>query len=600
MTTRDTAVATNSQDDAISSSSSVSSCSSCDVTAAATPIAHIHDASAQQTPDGDAPEMQATPESADEGNVGNLSAASSSGELPPRLTSSAAVIHVAEVVPDEYKCPITREIMRDPVCASDGHTYERMAIEEWVLFNSSRKKAVISPKTQLPLSNHDLRPNYSIRSLIAGMQHPRAHPSTGSSRNPTDDDGDDDLDGGCLSSAMKQQLLDAPDVMTLKMNKSFLGLVRVIKHCNLSERSKAARAIGALAYKNAENRRGIEQAGGVPALIELLKDSHAEGKNAAAVAIMNLAVANGLEIQIAEGGGIPLLVDLLQCGDSNGRRLAAGALRNLAAADQLETPIARAGGITALIKLLQDGSSEGKRQAAGALRNLAIGSEHCKHTITQEHGILPLIQLLQDGSDEAKREAAAALSTVAYKNNKNKQVITDFGGIPPLIQLLQDGSHPEGRTNAAGALRNLAVGSKDRSHLIMKKGGIPPLIQLLNSSDEATKRESVAVCRNLMVESDACIQGIVQAGGISPLMDLIQNGSEEAKKEAAAALVTIIIDGDSKSPKHQYLQDVLNAAPDGTLPPQVAEFLQVQRSNNFHGAKNGGSGHPGVRICVIT
>lgn len=33
---------------------------------------------------------------------------------------------------DEFSCPITRELMRDPVIAADGHTYDREAIEMWL------------------------------------------------------------------------------------------------------------------------------------------------------------------------------------------------------------------------------------------------------------------------------------------------------------------------------------------------------------------------------------------------------------------------------------------------------------------------------------
>ena len=33
---------------------------------------------------------------------------------------------------EEYFCPITCEIMEDPVVAADGHTYERTAIAEWL------------------------------------------------------------------------------------------------------------------------------------------------------------------------------------------------------------------------------------------------------------------------------------------------------------------------------------------------------------------------------------------------------------------------------------------------------------------------------------
>ena len=48
-------------------------------------------------------------------------------------------------VPHEFLCPITLDIMTDPVCTCDGHTYERSAIEEHL------RKSNISPKTGLPL-----------------------------------------------------------------------------------------------------------------------------------------------------------------------------------------------------------------------------------------------------------------------------------------------------------------------------------------------------------------------------------------------------------------------------------------------------------------
>lgn len=34
-------------------------------------------------------------------------------------------------LPSEFLCPITHGLMRDPVRASDGHVYERLAIERW-------------------------------------------------------------------------------------------------------------------------------------------------------------------------------------------------------------------------------------------------------------------------------------------------------------------------------------------------------------------------------------------------------------------------------------------------------------------------------------
>lgn len=33
---------------------------------------------------------------------------------------------------DEFLCPITYELFREPVVACDGHTYEKAAIEKWL------------------------------------------------------------------------------------------------------------------------------------------------------------------------------------------------------------------------------------------------------------------------------------------------------------------------------------------------------------------------------------------------------------------------------------------------------------------------------------
>ena len=77
------------------------------------------------------------------------------------FTSSA--IATAEP-PDEFVCPITHDVMEDPVVAADGHTYERAAIERWVA------KKLMSPKTGGVLGSATIFPNHSIRSQIREWQ----------------------------------------------------------------------------------------------------------------------------------------------------------------------------------------------------------------------------------------------------------------------------------------------------------------------------------------------------------------------------------------------------------------------------------------------
>ena len=60
---------------------------------------------------------------------------------------------------ESITCPITGDIMKDPVQGNDGHTYERTAIMKWLSQNP------ISPQTRDPMSISDLKVNASIRFL---------------------------------------------------------------------------------------------------------------------------------------------------------------------------------------------------------------------------------------------------------------------------------------------------------------------------------------------------------------------------------------------------------------------------------------------------
>ncbi|OFW84142.1 MAG: hypothetical protein A3G78_07820 [Alphaproteobacteria bacterium RIFCSPLOWO2_12_FULL_42_29] len=67
--------------------------------------------------------------------------------------------------PNEHLCPITLEVMEDPVVAADGHSYERTAILEYFRRWGA---AASSPLTGLPLPNQSLFDNLALRTLIKG------------------------------------------------------------------------------------------------------------------------------------------------------------------------------------------------------------------------------------------------------------------------------------------------------------------------------------------------------------------------------------------------------------------------------------------------
>ena len=72
-------------------------------------------------------------------------------------------------MPQSFLCPITAEIMADPVSTLDGFSYEREAIAEW--FASGQRT---SPMTGAPLQREELVPNHALRAAI--QQYVEEHP----------------------------------------------------------------------------------------------------------------------------------------------------------------------------------------------------------------------------------------------------------------------------------------------------------------------------------------------------------------------------------------------------------------------------------------
>lgn len=86
-----------------------------------------------------------------------------------------------------FICPITQELMIDPVIDPDGNSYERQAIEGWLQQNGT------SPITRAPLSRADLRPNRALKQAIDEYRHSlepaasaRASSATATALKPTE------------------------------------------------------------------------------------------------------------------------------------------------------------------------------------------------------------------------------------------------------------------------------------------------------------------------------------------------------------------------------------------------------------------------------
>mmetsp|Transcript_2878 Transcript_2878/g.4380 ORF Transcript_2878/g.4380 Transcript_2878/m.4380 type:complete len:177 (-) Transcript_2878:112-642(-) len=70
--------------------------------------------------------------------------------------------------PPEFYCPISHEIMKDPVMCADGHTYERSHIAKWLSRHNT------SPITNEILRHNDLVTNFALKGIVESLTTTKA------------------------------------------------------------------------------------------------------------------------------------------------------------------------------------------------------------------------------------------------------------------------------------------------------------------------------------------------------------------------------------------------------------------------------------------
>ena len=71
-----------------------------------------------------------------------------------------------EPIYDSFVCPLTKQVMRDPVTLENGQTFEREAIEKWFKECRDSGRKLVCPLTLKELRSTDLNPSMALRHTI--------------------------------------------------------------------------------------------------------------------------------------------------------------------------------------------------------------------------------------------------------------------------------------------------------------------------------------------------------------------------------------------------------------------------------------------------
>ena len=297
-----------------------------------------------------------------------------------------------------------------------------------------------------------------------------------------------------------------------------------------SMQKELASALWSMSADNPENQTAIAEAGSISILIELLRlkteGGSPEVHGDAAGALWSLAAdANNRKI-VADAGGIVALVGLLRHGNQGAQETSAGAVHSLALRSQNRVAISDAGGIPQLVHLFEVGSPEAQDQAAGALKELVTNNSVNQSAVARE-----LVAMLSGkSSSEAQEQVTKLLRNLALDPD-NRASIAQAGAIPQLARQLRDGM-PGGQEMAASALSQIALKSAGHRVQVTQE-----LVVLLGSPTPAVRGRAAEALRDMNAEAGADSRmSIAMAGGIDRFVSLLKDGSVEAQEYALSSL----------------------------------------------------------------
>uniref|UniRef100_A0A0E0A3T4 RING-type E3 ubiquitin transferase n=1 Tax=Oryza glumipatula TaxID=40148 RepID=A0A0E0A3T4_9ORYZ len=342
-------------------------------------------------------------------------------------TRSASIKHRSPIIPDEFRCPISLELMQDPVIVSSGQTYERSCIQKWL--DSGHKTC---PKTQQPLSHTSLTPNFVLKSLISQWCEANGIELPKNKQNSRD------------KKAAKSSDYDHAGLVSL-MNRLRSG--------NQDEQRAAAGEIRLLAKRNVNNRICIAETGAIPLLVNLLSSSDPRTQEHAVTALLNLSIHENNKASIVDSHAIPKIVEVLKTGSMETRENAAATLFSLSVVDENKgnkVRAVKAGIVIHLMNFLVDPTG-GMIDEALSLLSILAGNPEGKIVIAQSEPIPPLVEVIKTGSPR-NRENAAAILWLLCSADTEQTLAAKAAGVEDALKELSETGTDRAKRKASSIL----------------------------------------------------------------------------------------------------------------------------------------------------
>ncbi|KAJ7966983.1 RING-type E3 ubiquitin transferase [Quillaja saponaria] len=342
-------------------------------------------------------------------------------------------LHI-EPIYDAFVCPLTKQVMRDPVTLENGQTFEREAIEKWFKECKESGRKLVCPLTLRELISTELNPSIALRNTIEEWI----------ARN----------EASQLDMARKSLILGSQE------NETLQALTYVQYICQRSQ----------------SNRHIACDAGLIPMIVDMLKSRSCKVRCRAlqTLRIVVEEVADNKEI-LAEGDTVRTIVKFLSHELSKEREEAISLLYELSKSEALSEKIGSINGATLILVGMTSSKSENistVEKADKTLKNL----EKCENNVRQmaENGRLqPLLTQLLEGPPEIKLSMAGLLGQLVLNNDVQVLVANTVGS--SLINIMKSGDM-QSREAAVKALNQISS-CEPSAKMLIEAGILPPLVK---------------------------------------------------------------------------------------------------------------------------
>ncbi|KAG6406185.1 hypothetical protein SASPL_133784 [Salvia splendens] len=362
-------------------------------------------------------------------------------------------------IPNEFLCPITLEIMTDPVIVATGQTYERRSIQKWL--DSNHRTC---PKTGQTLEHLLLAPNFALKNLILQWCEKNNY----------------------------QPSKEAPKSAETTNEEKILSLVKSLSSSKLEEQRDAVEQIRFVSKESSDNRSLIANAGGIQRLVQLLSYPDSRIQEHTVTALFNLSIDESNKQLISAEDPIPAIIEILENGTIDAKENSAAALFSLSMLDENRAKIGSLNGIPPLVKLLRVGTMRGKKDAVTALFNLCLNPAN--RGIAVEASIVqPLLRILEDEKLEMMNETLSMLLVLAA-SAEGRRELGQLPFIETLVKLLRDGS-PKNKECALAVLLELGSNNSNMILAALQYGMYEYVIDVSNNGTERGRRKANTMLR---------------------------------------------------------------------------------------------------------